>query len=77
MEKRELIKIATMAVAFYEAQKKAARFAVDTWTLVGRRNNVVKDIRILIAKLIWAERQLGVYVAGGVPMPSSDGENSE
>ena len=44
---------AKQAIAFYEAQIKACRKAVDFWTLAGIRLKVVKDIRKVIAKLIW------------------------
>jgi hypothetical protein len=41
---------------FYEKQLRSCRSAVNNWTLVGIRFKVVKDIRILIAKLIWDAR---------------------
>ncbi len=47
------IQSANRAVAFYEHQIKSARFAVDTWTLVGMRCGIVKE---LIAMLIWEAR---------------------
>jgi hypothetical protein len=37
---------------FYDFQLKSYRKAVDTWTFVRLRNNVVKDIRLSIGKLI-------------------------
>ncbi len=49
------------AVSFYERQIKSARLAVDTWTLVGIRFEVVKDIRRLIANLIWNARSEAIY----------------
>jgi hypothetical protein len=48
---------AKQAIAFYEAQIKATKAAMHTWTLVGIRFNVVKDVRKLIAKLIWDARE--------------------
>jgi hypothetical protein len=56
-----MIKHANLAVAFYTTQVEGCRKAVNTWTLVGIRNGVVKDIRILIGKLIWEERMEGKY----------------
>ena len=47
---------AKQAVSFYDSQVKSARLAVDTWTLIGIRNGVVKDIRKLIGKMIWEGR---------------------
>lgn len=42
---------------FRALQRVPAKRAVDTWTLVGLRNHVVKDIRILIGKLIWEDTE--------------------
>ncbi len=47
---------ANQAVAFYEHQVQCARLAVDTWTLVSIRLHLIKDLRILIGKMIWEER---------------------
>jgi hypothetical protein len=58
----ETTHFAEAAFAFYQAQLKACRLAVDYWTLVGIRFNVVKDIRKLIARLIWDSREEARYV---------------
>ncbi len=50
-----LIGPANQAVSFYDSQIKFARLVVDTWTLVGIRLGVVKDIRTLIGKMIWGK----------------------
>jgi hypothetical protein len=50
------VSAAQTAVAAYEYQLWACRVAVNTWTIVGMRNNVVKDIRVLIGKIIWDAR---------------------
>ena len=47
---------ANQAVSFYESQIKSARLAVDTWTLVSTRLQMIKDIRIYIGKMIWDAR---------------------
>jgi TPR repeat protein len=52
-----LIGPAKQAIAFYEAQIKATRDAMRAWTLVGIKLKVVKDVRKLIAKLIWDSRE--------------------
>ena len=49
------------AVAFYEAQIKATKAAMHAWTQVGIHFNVVKDVRKLIAKLIWDSREGALY----------------
>lgn len=49
------------AIALYKSQLAACKSAIDTWTLVGIRNHVVKDIRILIGKMIWELRDLAEY----------------
>jgi hypothetical protein len=52
---------AKQAIAFYEAQIKATKDAMRAWTLVGIKLNVVKDVRRLIAKLVWDSREDGLY----------------
>ncbi len=47
---------ANQAVSFYSSQIKSARLAVETWTLVATRLRVMKDMRILIGKMIWEAR---------------------
>ncbi len=51
-----LICPANQAVSFYSSQIKSARLAVDAWTLVATRLHVIKDMRILIGKMIWEAR---------------------
>lgn len=55
------IGLAKQAIAFYELQIMSCRKAVDHWTLVGIRFNVVKDVRVLIAKLIWDSREEALF----------------
>jgi TPR repeat protein len=52
---------AKQAIAFYEAQILATKDAMHAWTQVGLRWNVVKDVRKLIAKLIWDSREEALY----------------
>jgi hypothetical protein len=52
---------ANQVLHFYEFQLQSYRNAVDTWTLVGFRNKVVKDIRKMIGKLIWDAREEAKY----------------
>lgn len=49
------------AVEFFTAQCRAAREAVDQWTLLARSLGVVKDIRLLVAKMIWGSRESALY----------------
>ncbi len=51
-----LIGPVNQAVSFYDSQIKSARLAVDIWTLVATRLNMIKDMRIYISKLIWESR---------------------
>jgi hypothetical protein len=53
---------ATQAFHFYEFQLLSYRKAVDTWTIVGLRNIVVKDIRNMIGKMIWEARGEAAYL---------------
>jgi hypothetical protein len=52
---------AKQAIAFYEAQIKATKDAMHAWTQVGIKLKVVKDVRKLIAKLIWDSREEALY----------------
>jgi hypothetical protein len=52
---------AKQAIAFYEAQIKASKDAMHAWTQVGFKLKVVKDVRKLIAKLIWDSREEALY----------------
>jgi hypothetical protein len=53
---------ANQALRFYEFQLQSYRKAVDTWTVVGLRNGVVKDIRKMIGKMIWDAREEAAYL---------------
>jgi TPR repeat protein len=52
---------ANSAISFYKSQLAACRRAVDAWSHVGIRCSVVKDIRVLIGKLVWETRDLALY----------------
>jgi hypothetical protein len=52
---------AKQAIAFYEAQIQAAKDAMHAWTQVGIKLKVVKDIRMLIARLIWDSREEALF----------------
>jgi TPR repeat protein len=56
-----LIGPAKQAIAFYEAQIKASKDAMRAWTQIGVKLKVVKDVRKLIAKLIWDSREEALY----------------
>ncbi len=49
------------AVHFYESQCQAAKDAVTAWFIVATRLGVVKDIRVLIAKMVWQWRKTGRF----------------
>jgi hypothetical protein len=50
------------ALHFYEFQWQSYRKAVDSWTVFGLRNRVVKDIRKMIGKMIREAREEAVYL---------------
>jgi hypothetical protein len=52
---------ANQALHFYNFQLQSYRKAVDSWTIVGLRNGVVKDIRKMIGKMIWDAREEAAY----------------
>jgi hypothetical protein len=56
------IGLAKQALYFYEFQLQSYRKAVDSWTFAGLRNNVVKDIRKMIGKMIWDAREEAAYL---------------
>jgi hypothetical protein len=56
LEGTHLLGPAMDAVQFHEAVCRAARRAVDAWSIVGRRVRIVKDLRLMIGKLIWSAR---------------------
>jgi hypothetical protein len=56
-----LIIPAKQAIAFYQAQIKATKDAMHAWTLVGIHFGVVKDVRKLIARLIWDSREEALF----------------
>ncbi len=59
------------AIAFFNDQNLAAMKAVDTWTLIGRNYRVVKDIRVLIGKMVWADRASAKYFLEKYTVPLS------
>ncbi len=44
------------AIDHFQVSNGNARLAVDAWVLVGRRLGVVKDIRRVVAEMIWTDR---------------------
>jgi hypothetical protein len=52
---------ANQALSFYEFELRSYRRAVDAWTVVGLRFRVVKDIRKMIAMMIWDAREEAAY----------------
>jgi hypothetical protein len=53
---------ANEALRFYNFQLQSYRNAVDSWTIVGLRNGVVKEIRKMIGKIIWDTRGKAGYL---------------
>jgi hypothetical protein len=52
---------ANQALHFYNFQLHFYRKAVDSWSIVGLRNKVVKDIRKMIGKMVWDAREEAAY----------------
>jgi hypothetical protein len=52
---------AKQAIAFYQAQLKATKGAMHAWVQVGVRWKVVKDVRKLIARMIWDSREEALF----------------
>jgi hypothetical protein len=53
---------ANHALRFYKFQLRSYRRAVNSWTIIGLRNKVVKDIRKMIGKMIWELREEADYL---------------
>ncbi len=54
-------RLANQALHFYNFQLQSYRKAVDTWTIISKRYNVVKDIRKLIGMIVWESRNDAKY----------------
>jgi TPR repeat protein len=72
-----LVGPAKQAIAFYEAQIKAVKDAMYAWTLVGIKLKVVKDVRKLIAKLIWESREAALFQVAPGENAQRTAENAE
>jgi hypothetical protein len=57
-ESEEHIQQCQRVLELYDAMLGRARAAIDCWTLVGLRCGVVKDIRIVTAKMAWEQAWL-------------------
>ncbi len=52
----QYVPAASEAIRFFRAQSAAARRAADAWSIIGSRLHIIKDVRILIAKMVWEAR---------------------
>jgi hypothetical protein len=52
---------ANQALHYYEFQLQSYRKAVDIWTIIGLRNEVVKDMRKMVGKMIWDAREEAAF----------------
>jgi hypothetical protein len=44
------------ALIFQKKLRKWMRIIIDCWSIIGRRLRIVKDIRIMIAKMLWVNK---------------------
>jgi hypothetical protein len=58
---KQLMNSAAFALEFYESQLLASKRAVAAWTVIGKRFNVVKDVRLIVARMIWEVREECFY----------------
>jgi hypothetical protein len=56
------VSYAKQAYHVYEFQLQSYRKAVDSWTIIGLRNKVAKDMRKMIGKMIWDAREDAAYL---------------
>ncbi len=54
---KNAIKSAIQAVCFFEGQCRQTRCAVDAWTILSTRMKVPKDVRLIVARLVWDTRR--------------------
>ena len=45
-----------IAITLYRDQTRLTKDGIQMWSLIGKRLKVVKDIRIMISKMIWSDR---------------------
>jgi hypothetical protein len=57
----EYFPFVTKSIHFYDYQSNCYRNCVNWWSLIGKRNNVVKDVRIMIANMIWKSREEALF----------------
>lgn len=53
---------ACFSFSFYQLCNTFTRDAMNTWTIIAKQMNVVKDIRFVISRLIWKTRKEGLYI---------------
>ncbi len=58
VENEEQRLAAARSVGLYKDWCAAARRAIKTWSMLARRFGVVKDVRVLVAKELWADKVL-------------------
>lgn len=49
------------SIEIHKYWKKCTQDAVNAWLIIARRKEVVRDIRQMIARMIWASRTEGLY----------------
>jgi hypothetical protein len=58
------VKQANFAIDFYQKQISAYKRAVNAWSLVALKLGIWKDVRLVIAKLVWEAREEANYFSG-------------
>ena len=57
----QLLESVREAVKFYETSCERTHMAINSWTIIARRNNLVRDLRRLIGEMIWKSRDEALY----------------
>ena len=52
------------AINYYNTCNDNTRAAIDMWTFISKRFGVCKDVRLLVANLLWNSRMQGLYESG-------------
>jgi hypothetical protein len=59
---KPVLRQAQQCIELYDSSFSSAKAVIDCWLAVSRRHGVVKDIRLMIARLVWKEPWVWISV---------------
>ena len=54
---------ARQAIDFFTVQINACKSAINAWAIIAIRQKLIKDVRVMISKMVWAARGDAEYVS--------------